>query len=114
MNRMQPNTPFQTQSFFWRGALILLPLALLAGLGMYSLRQDRLLVEVEAKDRCQGLAENYARALALKLQNPAPQPFSEITLDAGGNLLAVGGSHSRATMMESALPHPLPETGLTP
>jgi signal transduction histidine kinase len=100
--------------FFWRGALILLPLALLAGLGMYSLRQDRLLVEVEAKDRCQGLAADYARALALELQNPAPQPFSEITLDAAGNLLAIGGSRSRATMMESAFPHPLTEAGLTP
>jgi signal transduction histidine kinase len=109
LTRKSPGQP----GFFWRGALILLPLALLAGLGMYSLRQDRLLVEVEAKDRCLGLAEDYARAVALELQNPAPQRFSEITLDAGGNLLAIGGSRSRATMMESALPHPLTDTGLT-
>ena len=99
--------------FFWRGALILLPLALLAALGIYSLRQDRLLVEVEARERCQGLAADYARAVALALQNPPPLPFSEITVDASGNLLAIGGSRSRATMMESARPSPLMEAALT-
>jgi signal transduction histidine kinase len=111
---MQPNAPLQSPSFLWRGAMILLPLILLAGMGIYSLRQDRLLVEVEARERCQGLAEEYARSLALELQSPAPQFFSEITLDADGSLLAVGGSRSRATRDDSMLPHPLAETGLTP
>jgi signal transduction histidine kinase len=99
--------------FFWRGVLILLPLALLAGLGIYSLRQDRLLAEIEAKDRCQVLAADYARAIMAELQHPAPDGFSEITLDASGRLLAIGGSRSRATMMESAVPHPLTESALT-
>jgi signal transduction histidine kinase len=99
--------------FFWRGVLILLPVALLAGVGIYSLRQDRLLAELEARERCQGPADKDARAIAAALQHPAPQPFSEITLDEDGNLLAVGGSRSRATMMENAVPHPLPETALT-
>ncbi len=109
-----PRNSARQPVFFWRGALILLPLALLAGLGVYSLRQDRLLAEAEARDRCQGLAGDYARAIALNLQNPAARAFSEITLDAGGNLLAIGGSRPRAAMMESALPHPLPETALPP
>jgi signal transduction histidine kinase len=101
-------------AFFWRGVLILLPLVLLAGMGIYSLRQDRRLAEIEARQRCQGLAEDYARAIAVALQNPAPPAFSKITLDAGGNLLAIGGSRSRATMTDSAAPHPWPEFVLTP
>jgi signal transduction histidine kinase len=109
-----PQKSVRAPVFFWRGVLILLPLALLAGLGIYSLRQDRLLAEAEARDRCQTLAGDYARAIVLSLQNPAPQAFSEITLDANGNLLAIGGSRSRAAMLENALPRPLPETALTP
>ncbi|HTA29001.1 MAG TPA: HAMP domain-containing sensor histidine kinase [Candidatus Cybelea sp.] len=113
MKRMQPNTPFQSRSFLWQAILVVLPVALLTVLGLYSLRQERRLVEIEAKERCQVLAEDYARAVVGELQNPAPQPFSEITLDASGNLLAVGGSRSRATMMESVVPRPLTESGLT-
>jgi signal transduction histidine kinase len=100
--------------FFWRGALILLPLVLLAGMGIFSLRQDRRLAEIEARDHCRGLAGDYARAIAAALQNPAPPAFSAITLDAGGNLLAIAGSRARATMAESAAPHPLQEFDLTP
>jgi len=37
---MHPNDP--QPGFFWRGVLIHLPLALLAALGIDSLRQDRL------------------------------------------------------------------------
>jgi signal transduction histidine kinase len=100
--------------FFWRGVLILLPLVLLAGMGIYSLRQDRLLAEIEARERCRSLAGDYSRAIAAALQNPVPPAFSKITLDAGGNLLAVGGSHARAAMTETAAPHPWPEIVLTP
>jgi len=53
--------------FFWRGVLILLPLVLLAGMGIYSLRQDRLLAEIEARQRCGTLADDYARAIAAAL-----------------------------------------------
>jgi len=95
------------------GALILLPLALLAGLGIFSLRQDRALAEIEAKDRCQDIAANYARAIAAALQNPAPAPFSEITIDTNGRLVAIGGSSSRAVMTENASVHPLAEDALT-
>ncbi|HEY3864043.1 MAG TPA: HAMP domain-containing sensor histidine kinase [Verrucomicrobiae bacterium] len=99
--------------FFWRGALILLPLMLLAGMGIYSLRQDRRLAEIEARERCQGMAENYARAIALALQKPPPAAFSEITLDGSGNLLAVGGSRSRARMPAAPVPRPLWTSALT-
>jgi len=82
-------------------------------MGIFSLRQDRRLAEIEARDHCRGLAGDYARAIAAALQNPALPAFSKITLDAGGNLLAIGGSRSRAVLTESAPPHPLPEFVLT-
>src|ERR1041385_6337716 len=52
----------RTPSFFWQGVLILLPACLLAALGLYSLRKDRLLVESEARTRAQQLADNLADA----------------------------------------------------
>jgi len=110
---MQPNTPFQSRSFLWQGILILLPLALLAGMGIFSLRQDRMLAEVEAKERCQAVAEEYADTITAELQNPPPAPFSEITLDSDGRLFAISGSPSRAVMAENAVPHPLMESALT-
>src|SRR5271170_6705116 len=94
------NSAARQPGFFWRGVLILLPVALLAGVGIYSLRQDRVLAEIEARERCQGLAEYGARAVAEALRLPVFQPFTEITVDAAGNLLAIGGSAARAKMME--------------
>jgi hypothetical protein len=38
--------------FLWTGILILLPLFLLAGVGLYSLRQDKILAENEAERTC--------------------------------------------------------------
>jgi signal transduction histidine kinase len=108
MKRMRPKSPF-----LWQAILILLPLALLAGMGIFSLRQDRMLAEVEAKERCQAVAEEYADAISAELQNPPPAPFSEITLDSDGRLFAIGGSPARAIMAENAVPHPLTESALT-
>ena len=42
---------------------------LLAALGLISLRKDRQLVEQEAHDRAQGIAENLGRALAEKVES---------------------------------------------
>ncbi len=50
-------------TFFWQGVLILLPACLLAALGLYSLRKDRLLLESEAQTRAQQLADDLADAV---------------------------------------------------
>ena len=50
-------------TFFWQSLLILLPAALLAAIGFYSLRKDRLLVEGEARSRAQQFADSLAGAV---------------------------------------------------
>src|SRR6266511_3977587 len=50
-------------TFFWQGVLVLLPACLLAALGLYSLRKDRLLLESEAQTRAQQLADDLADAV---------------------------------------------------
>jgi signal transduction histidine kinase len=48
--------------FFWQGVLILIPAVLLAGFGFFSLRQDRVLAEVEAAEHARKLAQELVEA----------------------------------------------------
>jgi signal transduction histidine kinase len=48
---MNHEEPRAGPALFWQGLFVLLPVFLLAGLGLYSLRQDRLLAEQEARQR---------------------------------------------------------------
>ena len=50
-------------ALLWRAALIVLPLAALSGVALYSLRQDRTSIEREAGDRARALAPNLAGIL---------------------------------------------------
>ena len=63
MKRMQSSTPFQSRSFFWQAILILLPVGVLTAVGLYSLRQDRLLAEQEAKELGAAIAQRIAQAV---------------------------------------------------
>jgi signal transduction histidine kinase len=63
MKRMQSNTPFQSRSFLWQGILILLPVGVLTVVGLYSLRQDRLLAEQDAKELSAAIALRMAQAV---------------------------------------------------
>ena len=100
-------------TFFWRGILILLPLLLLAGMGLYSLRQDRLLAGVEAKERCQNIAENYAGIISSRLSArmeslSSTQILSEtIILDPKYRLFSIDGSRERAEMHQVPNPKPV-------
>ncbi|MGC3960250.1 MAG: hypothetical protein QM813_20680 [Verrucomicrobiota bacterium] len=47
-------------SFFWQGLLIVLPVVALVAVGMYSLRQDKLLAQQEAVVRAQAIADDLA------------------------------------------------------
>ncbi|HZM04772.1 MAG TPA: HAMP domain-containing sensor histidine kinase [Candidatus Saccharimonadales bacterium] len=55
-----PSEPSRKQSFFWQAILILLPVAVLTVLGLFSLRQDRVLAEQEAIQRGQSIAGRLA------------------------------------------------------
>mgnify|MGYP001566150629 FL=1 len=59
-------------TFFWQGLFIVLPVFVLALVGLLSLRQDRLLVEQEAKARAQEIADDLARKIWEELNHPGP------------------------------------------
>src|SRR5947209_5425033 len=72
---LRPNRP---PNFFWQGLLIVLPVILLAALGFFSLRQDKVLAEHEATERAQALADDLAQAAWAELtsaRNPALPAF---------------------------------------
>ena len=49
--------PTGKPSFFWQGLLILLPVVALAGVGLYSLRQDKAVARLAAAEHAQALAD---------------------------------------------------------
>jgi hypothetical protein len=61
--------------FFWQGVLIVLPAVLLAGVGLFLLRQDRVLAEHEATEQ----AAQIAGALARQLESAVLQPKSPLS-----------------------------------
>jgi signal transduction histidine kinase len=70
MAKLNPN---QKPKFFWQGVLILLPVAVLTVLGLFSLRQDRLLAEQEAKE----LGASIARQLTHAIGDEAVRQLSD-------------------------------------
>src|SRR5687768_12341919 len=74
--------------FFWRGVMIVAPVLVLAGLGLYSLKQDRLLAEAQARERAQELADDFAKEIMAVLQKePDSKDALSFELDASGNLV---------------------------
>ena len=67
--RETKRAPPKRPSFFWQGVLIVLPSALLAAFGFYSLRQDRLLAEQQAAQLAQQLADGLAQSVLPKALN---------------------------------------------
>lgn len=102
-------------TFLWRGILILLPLFLLAGVGLYSLRRDRLTAELDARDRCQYVEQIYSanidgwlvqRMAALSLTQKVGM---SIVIDGKGNLFSLDGSKTRARIPGTPVPQVPPE-----
>ncbi|MBI4657708.1 MAG: hypothetical protein HY735_02460 [Verrucomicrobia bacterium] len=50
-------------TFLWQGVLIVLPALLLAGVGFFSLRQDRILAQHEATEEAKKIARNLAEVV---------------------------------------------------
>jgi signal transduction histidine kinase len=53
-------------TFLWQVILILLPVALLAAVGLYSLRQDKLLAEQDARELANSTAQRLAQVVSLE------------------------------------------------
>ncbi|MBI4325102.1 MAG: hypothetical protein HY674_07540 [Chloroflexi bacterium] len=51
------------ETFFWQGLLIILPALLLAVVGLFSLRQDRILAEHDAAEQAKKIARSLAQSL---------------------------------------------------
>ncbi len=76
-------------TFFWQGVLILLPVVLLAAVGLFSLRQDKRLTRQEAAQRAQGVAEDLLRIIWIDLTRQgagATEPHT-FQVDAAGQLV---------------------------
>jgi len=77
-------------SFLWQALLILLPIAVLAGVGFLSLRRDKILAQHEAIDRAQVIADQLLPSLWSALTNAdKPEAFEHhaFQIDAAGELL---------------------------
>ena len=55
MTSLRPN---RKPTFFWQGLLIVLPIVVLAAVGFFSLRQDKLLARHDAAERAQTVADD--------------------------------------------------------
>jgi signal transduction histidine kinase len=64
---MTPPSPLSNSRFFWQGWLILLPVVVLTALGFYAVRQDKRLVEQEARQRAAELAGELSARLGRQI-----------------------------------------------
>ena len=93
----------------WQAALIILPVLLLAGLGAYYLRQDRILVRHEAEERARALATDITTRLWDALRDPESRTGTNaFQVDARGNLISPPPFETTPT------PQPLDVSQLTP
>src|SRR5689334_12243620 len=75
-------------TFFWQGALIILPVAGLVVLGGLSLRQDKLIARQEAVQRAQDLARELAPLLWRELSLPGSNEVTRsFEIDPSGHLI---------------------------
>jgi TolA-binding protein len=77
-------------TFFWQALLIVLPVAVLAVVGMISLRQDKILAQHEAVERAQAIADDLTRRIWSKLTTAkAPDELRHraFQIDSAGRLI---------------------------
>jgi signal transduction histidine kinase len=109
----------KTPTFLWRGILILLPVVLLAAVGLYSLRQDRQMAQVEAEARCQEAAGDCAAKLSdglfktMKQLDDLSGLESPMEIDDEGRAVALRGHGEIAASADLPVFDPLAETNLS-
>src|SRR5258708_32278355 len=74
------------RTFFWQGVLIVLALTVLAALGLFSLRQDKVLAQHEATERAQRLADQLAQDLWAELTDLSGPNLPMFKVDRTGAL----------------------------
>src|SRR5947207_574630 len=88
-------------TFFWQGLLIVLPVAVLATVGFFSLRQDKTLAQHEATERAQALADELAESYWAELTQAPDTNLPRFEVDAEGQLVWP------PSFTPLPLPHPL-------
>ena len=87
--KMPRQRSFRKSSFLWQAALIVLPVLVLATVGVFSLRQDRILAEIEARERAQtiadGLAEGIWEQFTTQWESEIQNPIATRLRPGGGN-----------------------------
>jgi signal transduction histidine kinase len=79
-------------TFFWQAALILLPVIVLAVMGWFSLRQDKILADHDAKERAQVIADDllpkiWSEIISVPSRNFRESDQSLFEVDRVGNLI---------------------------
>lgn len=120
---MPPTATTGSRRFAWQAAFILLPLLVLAGVGVFSLRQDRALARLAAVERAEGLADHLAARIWTEIQQAAAQSPIAFSVDPQGRLAHPAPFSSDdllATLPSipeeaiSSSPHSLPENPSSP
>src|SRR6266536_2754426 len=78
-------------TFFWQAMLIVLPVAVLAVVGLFSLRQDKVLAEQEAREQAQAIAWPLAHECGTRLGTEINQ-FAEISLKRQETIALIAGT----------------------
>jgi signal transduction histidine kinase len=96
-------------SFLWQALLILLPVAVLAGVGFLSLRRDKILAQHEAVERAQIIADSLLPRVWSALTNVNNEAFEHhaFQVDSAGELL------SPPPVASTPVPEPLDLSALT-
>ncbi len=88
---MSKTSQQRNPTFVWQALLILVPVMLLAIVGFFSLRQDKLLAEQEAQERAQAIADELRAQVWMALTNgglvAGPPASLRFQVDNGGRLL---------------------------
>src|SRR5438105_3681755 len=85
--RFMKSRPRRPLTFFWQGLLIVLPVIVLAGLGSFSLRQDRILAQHEATEQAQTIADHLAQSIWTELTSARDPSLPAFKIDRDGQLL---------------------------
>lgn len=90
----KPTSESRKPTFFWQGLLIVLPAVVLAVAGLNSMRQDKRMVEAQAKQRAQEIADEVAEQIETALASTndpghglSPRPVS-FQMDQQGRLIS--------------------------
>src|SRR5712672_1076248 len=86
---MAPSRQRRKPSFLWQALLVLLPVAVLAGVGFLSLRRDKVLAQHEAVERAQVIADQLLPRLWSALTNADNEAFEHhaFQIDGAGELV---------------------------